>query len=222
MCVSSKRKKQAWPTKDAMAQVYEKSLWGGSNHAYFSGEGSHDPSLVAPYIKVVSEFLAGFDAKLRICDLGCGDFNIGKELLPFASKYIAVDIVDALIAYNKDEYQEEKLEFHCLDIAKDVLPKGDLALVRQVLQHISNAEVQQVLDKLKAYKYVLLTEHIPNGKFEPNKDIISGQGIRLKKKSGLQITMAPFNLKVIEEHVLSRLALEPGKGVIGTTLYTVY
>ena len=65
-----------------------------------------------------------------------------------------------------------------LDIAADYLPSGDCALLRQVLQHLSNAEVQNILRKITGFKYIILTEHLPNGDFIPNKDVISGQGIR--------------------------------------------
>ena len=83
-----------------------------------------------------------------VCDLGCGDFNIGKQLVKHTKKYVAVDIVTALIAYNTEKYKEENLEFLCLDIAVDDLPAGDCALLRQVLQHLSNAEVQAIVRKL--------------------------------------------------------------------------
>jgi 2-polyprenyl-3-methyl-5-hydroxy-6-metoxy-1,4-benzoquinol methylase len=86
-----------WPTKDAMEQVYEKNLWGGNTADFYSGEGSHLPEIVTPYITVVSGFLQSFENPLTVCDLGCGDFNIGKELVKYSKKYIAIDIVENLI-----------------------------------------------------------------------------------------------------------------------------
>ncbi|MFT7051796.1 MAG: hypothetical protein ACJAZK_002414, partial [Psychroserpens sp.] len=114
---------------------------------------------------------------------------------------------------------EKDLEFHCLDIAVDDLPSGDCALLRQVLQHLSNAEVKRIVHKLTDFKYVILTEHVPEGDFIPNKDIISGQGIRLKKQSGLSILTPPFNLKIKGEWQLLSVVLKDGKGLIVTTLY---
>ncbi|MDO6738515.1 class I SAM-dependent methyltransferase [Wenyingzhuangia sp. 2_MG-2023] len=219
---NTKKTKTPWPTKDAMSQIYEKKLWGGSGCDFYSGDGSHNPEIVDPYKNSVLLFLASFKNPLIVCDLGCGDFNIGKELVAHTQKYIAVDIVENLIKYNKEKYKTENLEFHCLDIAKDVLPAGDCAIVRQVLQHLSNAEVQGVLDKLRAYQYVVLTEHIPNGDFVPNKDIISGQGIRIKKQSGLDVLVAPFYFKVKQEKELTSVRLPNHKGKIVTTLYQVF
>ncbi|AXG68808.1 hypothetical protein KORDIASMS9_01024 [Kordia sp. SMS9] len=220
---SPKKDKKPWPTKEAMEQIYDLNLWGtDAKTDFYSGEGSHEETLVKPYLKAVRSFLTSFEKPLIVCDLGCGDFNIGTQLVAFAEKYIAIDIVPDLIARNKEQFSAENLSFLCLDIAKDTLPKGDCALVRQVLQHLSNCEIQQIVPKLAMYKYVILTEHIPNERFIPNMDIISGQGIRLKKQSGIDVLAPPFDFKV--KNGTQLLAIQPknGKGVIVTTLYTVF
>ncbi len=216
------RIKKPWPTKDAMEQVYKMKLWGGNTSGFYSGAGSHQPEIVDPYIDVVTSFLTSFKSPLTVCDLGCGDFNVGKELVKYTKQYVAVDIVTDLIAYNKENFKAENLEFHCLDIAVDDLPSGDCAIVRQVLQHLSNAEVQSVVSKLTDFEYVILTEHLPEGDFVPNIDIISGQGIRLKKQSGLNILAPPFNVKVKEEKQLVSITLDNHRGSIVTTLYNFF
>ncbi|MDX6747160.1 class I SAM-dependent methyltransferase [Polaribacter sp. PL03] len=216
------KNKKPWPTKEAMEQVYEMKLWGDNNSSFYSGSGSHQTEIITPYITAVVSFLNSFKSRISVCDLGCGDFNVGKELVAHSKNYIAVDIVANLIAFNKEKFKEENLEFLCLDIAKDILPVADCALVRQVLQHLSNVEVLEVIAKLRDFKYVILTEHLPLGQFVPNKDIISGQGIRLKKQSGINLLMPPFNLKVKEEKVLASLVLNNSKGIIVTTLYCLF
>lgn len=214
-----KKAKKPWPTKDAMKQVYEQHLWGRNDDDFYSGEGSHDTNLVNPYIKAVRSFLTSFETPLTVCDFGCGDFNVGKELVTYADTYIAVDIVPDLITRNKKLFTADNLTFQCLDIAKDILPSGDCVLVRQVLQHLSNAEILRIVRKLETYNYVILTEHIPNGDFISNKDIISGQGIRLKKQSGINLLEAPFHFKIKDQKQLLAIVPKNGKGVIVTTLY---
>jgi len=205
-----------------MEQVYAMKLWGDNKSDFYSGEGSHLPEIINPYIDVLKSFLTSFKSPLVLCDLGCGDFNVGKELIQYTEKYVAVDIVADLIAHNKEKFKEENLEFHCIDIAVDNLPSGDCAILRQVLQHLSNAEIQNILPKLRRFKYVILTEHIPKGDFTPNKEIISGQGIRLKKQSGLNLLAPPFNFNVKEEKQLLSVILNEDEGVILTTLYTLF
>ncbi len=222
MSKEDKRTKKPWPTKNAMEQVYAMKLWGENNSEFYSGYGSHLPEIVHPYIKALTTFLTSFKKPLVVCDLGCGDFNVGKELVKHTQKYIGVDIVADLIAHNKKHFKAENLEFHCLDIAVDDIPSGDCAILRQVLQHLSNDEIQSIANKLTAFNYVIVTEHIPTGDFTPNKDIISGQGIRLKKQSGVDLLAPPFNFKVKEEKELLSITLKDGKGIIVTKLYEVF
>ncbi len=218
----TKKIKKAWPTKDAMEQVYTMNLWGSNNAEFYSGAGSHDPEIVNPYVDVVSSFLSSFEKPLVVCDLGCGDFNVGNQLVKHTKKYIAIDIVPDLIAYNKEKFKAENLDFQCLDIATDNLPQANCILLRQVLQHLSNTEVQRIVNKLSDYKYVIVTEHMPTDDFEPNKDIISGQGIRFKKQSGLDLLVPPFNLKVQDEKQLLSITSNDFKGIIKTNLYTMF
>lgn len=219
---NKKRSKKPWPTQDAMVQIYEKNFWGGENSDFYSGIGSHESTLVDPYVKAISSFLSTFDDLPVVCDLGCGDFNVGKQLVPFARKYIATDIVPALIERNRKIFKTESTEFHCLDIAKDDLPAGDCAILRHVLQHLSNTEIESVVKKLSQYPYLILTEHIPENDFTPNKDIISGQGIRLKKQSGVDLLSAPFNLRIQEEKQLLSVKSDVFEGVLVTTLYRLF
>lgn len=216
-----RRNKIPWPTKAVMEQVYDKHLWGGTDMDFYSGEGSHNTDITQPYLEAVIKFLKSHNNNLVVLDLGCGDFNIGKQLTKYTKKYIGIDIVESLIARNKTIFKAENLEFHCLNIAEDVLPKADCVLIRQVLQHLSNAEILQIIEKIKDYKYIILTEHLPQGHFEANKDKIASQGIRLKQQSGVDLLKAPFNLDVKDVKVLNKIVPEDEKGIIVTQLYEI-
>lgn len=214
--------KKPWPTKDAMAQIYEQQLWGAGASSFYSGEGSHLDYIVKPYIRALRAFFSAFESPLSVADLGCGDFNIGSKLTQYTSQYIGVDIVPSLIIYNKKLYADEITNFQCLDLAKDDLPLADCAIVRQVLQHLSNEEIHDILNKLVQYRYLIITEHLPKGNFRPNQNIISGQGTRLKKGSGVAVLAPPFNLKIKSKKELVAVALNNGKGIIKTVLYTLF
>jgi len=218
---SSKKSIKPWPTKDAMEQVYDMKLWGTNNSEFYSGIGSHHPEIINPYIEVVVSFLNSFKTPPVVCDLGCGDFNVGMKLVNYASSYVAVDIVEPLIRSNSERFNYENLEFQCLDIALDDLPSGDIVILRQVLQHLSNAEIQSIIVKLKDFKYLILTEHLPEGDFVPNQEVISGQGTRLKKQSGVDLFAPPFNFKVKDEKQLLSITLDDNQGLIETTLYRI-
>ena len=69
-----------------------------------------------------------------------------------------------------------------------------------------------------SYKHdVIVTEHLPNKKFVANIDIISGQGTKLKMKSGIKLQESPFNLKTVKSKELLRVVDQ--HGVIVTTVY---
>jgi len=214
--------KQPWPTKAVMQQIYDQHLWGGKDFDFYSGDGSHHTEIIQPYLDAVISFLESHNNTLTVCDLGCGDFNIGKNLVEYSKTYIAIDIVEDLIERNKIVYKSNNLEFQCLDISEDELPKADCIILRQVLQHLSNDEIQHIVERLTHYKYIILTEHIPIGDFEPNKDKIASQGIRLKQNSGVDLLEAPFNLKVKSSEIINEVIFDVNKGRIMTILCTYF
>lgn len=202
-----------------MDVIYREKLWGGKKHDFYSGSGSHLEEIVNPYIQAISSFLDSFEDKLVVCDLGCGDFNVGSNLVSFSKDYVGVDIVEDLIERNKQKFKAEKLRFECLDIVTDTIPPADCILARQVLQHLTNDEVTKVLAKLKNYKYLIITEHVPFGDFVPNKDKKTGPGTRLYDASGVDVAMPPFNLRPVAQKELLRLDFGRKRTQIVTTLY---
>ena len=112
-------------------------------------------------------------------------------------RYVGVDVVRPLIDRNNQLFGTRDISFECLDIAKDDLPNGKLCLIRQVFQHLSNANIKAVLPKLEKYKFVLVTEHFPSDtELEIiNKDIPSGSDTRVRWKSGVYLDRPPFNVQ---------------------------
>jgi hypothetical protein len=189
---------------DIFSAIYRDGIWG-SGDDFMSGAGSHDPALVEPYINAVRAFAQASGEQLVAVDLGCGDFAVGKHLVSSFAAYKACDVVPALIERNRAKFTEPALSFAVVDLIADSLPSGDVAMLRQVLQHLSNDQVAQILPKLAAYKYVIVTEHIPNGDFTPNLDKIAGPHTRLASCSGLVLNSDPFHF---ERHgkVICRIA----------------
>lgn len=209
-------------TKEIFSKIYEDGAWGKSpdqEHKYFSGNGSHDRSIVNPYVIAVEKFLSSFEKKPNVVDLGCGDFSVGSKLRHLCDKYIACDIVESVINFNKEKYQGLDVDFRTLDLTRDALPEGEIVFIRQVLQHLSNDKISAALPRIASkYKYLVLTEHLPSTRsFAHNIDKPAGPDIRLYFNSGLILTSAPFNLKVKEDICLCEVA-EYG-GIIRTTLY---
>lgn len=67
-----------------------------------------------------------------------------------------------------------------LDCVECKIPKVDIVLARQVLQHLSNIQIAKFIRNLeKSCRYLIITEHLPQGQFVPNHDKATGPGIRL-------------------------------------------
>lgn len=215
-------------TKDTFTRVYERGYWGRSNdpaERYFSGSGSHESEVVNAYLSAVTGFLQSFIEKPDVVDLGCGDFAVGSRIRPYCGRYVAADFVEGLIERNKQVYESDNVDFRALDMINDDLPTGDVVFIRQVLQHLSNNEIQKVVAKLPgSYRFLILTEHLPSsGSFVANVDKESGPYIRLnfgKHGSGVVLTEPPFNLKVAKSTVLCEVFedVDGRKGLIRTTL----
>ena len=163
---------------------------------------------------------------LTFVDLGCGDFRVGKQLLSLYSSYIGVDIVKPLVLRNQEKYANKTICFMHLNIVEDELPDGDVCFIRQVLQHLSNQQIVAILQKVKKYKWVFITEHYPtdNDRIIPNIDKIHGGGIRVYKNSGVYLLEPPFELpkqtlSTVLEVPGSVLGKEIDQGVIRTFLY---
>jgi SAM-dependent methyltransferase len=204
---------------EVFSAVYRERLWSGDDSLdYSSGTGSHREKIVAPYADAVREFLSGLPGEPDIVDLGCGDFTVGSRLRDTAGRYIACDVVAALIERNRQLFASLSVDFRCLDIVADPLPEGDVVFLRQVLQHLSNAQVDAVLGKLSAYRWAVVTEHVPKKQnFRANVDKPVGPGTRLRSGSGIVITRAPFHFAVREERTLC--AIEDDVGLIHTVAY---
>jgi SAM-dependent methyltransferase len=211
--------------EEVFVDIYQKNRWGGKRGEINSGSGSDD-IVASLYIDTLAEFAEseGFRG-LTFVDLGCGDFRIGKKILPLCQKYIGVDIVDAVIQRNVELYGNDAVIFLKQDIIDSELPDGDVCTVRQVLQHLSNDQILQILGKIGKYKWVFITEHYPSDDANPipNIDKVHGGGIRLDRNSGVYLSEPPFTIRAGNLEKVLEVCLPPrgdGKdaGVIRTYL----
>lgn len=171
--------------------IYAHSIWGKDEEgAPFSGTGSRDERIVLPYVSKVQSFLDGI-GNPSVVDLGCGDFSIGGRLR--CGSYIGCDISDIVLASNRKRFPQT--DFRKVDIVNDELPRGDVGIVRQVLQHLDNSSILAFLERNLPYKFLIVTESVPAGYFQPNKDMPVGPNIRLPLGSGIDLTQPPFCLK---------------------------
>lgn len=178
--------------------IYATGVWGGSKECPSSGQGSRGP-VVEEFVREISKFIASKNAK-SIVDIGCGDFHVGKELLAATAadvKYTGIDVSSIVVDHVGKLYAGQNVSFLCGDASEMPLPNADICLIRQVLQHLSNAQIMKICEKCAQYKYVIVIEHYPPGErlFKPNLDKPHGADTRLEDHSAVVLDKPPFNLK---------------------------
>lgn len=181
-------------TKQAFEKIYEEQWWGKSG-IKLSGSGSYYENLVQLVPASIDLIKEKFIIK-TIVDIGCGDLNVGKHLFNKCDKYIGVDIVKSVIQSNKEKYQNiNSIEFYNLNACNEDLPYGDVYIVREVLQHLSNKEIQSFLQNINDnFKFLIVVEHYPDNLIQVNIDKPTGPDIRLNRKSAVDILEKPFHM----------------------------
>jgi SAM-dependent methyltransferase len=188
-------KLQALGRAELFDAVYRERMWGGTPDQA-SGWGSHGEHS-SEYVDFVRDFIARNNIQ-SILDIGCGDFQIGSRICGSVSRYIGVDVSRFIIDRNTTVFGDlGNVRFMALDVCADRLPQVDLITIREVLQHLSNADIALALNNIEQSlaRFALVTEHLPAPRVlrAPNLDKPRGPNIRNPYGSGVFIQLAPFN-----------------------------
>ena len=186
----------ALTVSDCFSEIYHTKRWGEADGEAFCSGGGSEAQFAVPYVKLVQSLIA--EHKIRtLVDLGCGDFRVGRMLFPQRDlQYVGVDVVPDLIAHNRSRFGGPQVEFRCANMIDDELPDGELCLIREVLQHLTNAEILRVLAKCAKYRVVLVTEELFTKRgSRPNLDILHGPDNRASDNSGVFLDLPPFSFK---------------------------
>lgn len=177
----------------AFSRIYSTNGWGSQvEEPYCSGTGSGGTA-ADEYCRFVSTLIRERGIQ-SVVDLGCGDFRIGRRIVADTGvRYTGVDIVPALVSYYQQRFSSDHVRFECANIATDPLPDAQLCLLRQVLQHLSNAEIRCVLTNVSKYSNVLISEHVPVHPRCFNRDKTHGPDIRAYFGSGVYPDREPFS-----------------------------
>jgi SAM-dependent methyltransferase len=153
-------------TKEAFTRIYQSDTWGGG-----SGQGSK-PEFNGEYIATLHRFLH-LNQIRSVVDFGCGDWQFSRLIHWGDVVYTGIDIVDSVVASNRDHHQSANIRFQVFD-GLGSLPCADLLLVKDVLQHLPNPLVSSYLEHFKAkYKWLIITnDDLPQA--DLNQEISTG------------------------------------------------
>jgi hypothetical protein len=205
----SDARKQVQSRSDVFCDIYRNGSWGDEEgSAFFSGVGSRGRP-AEDYVREMTTLLKRHEEKLgrpiTVVDIGCGDFQVGRALveqLPTLN-YVGCDIVAPLTEHLQSHYASERVRFQQFDVVEDVPPQGDVCLVRQVFQHLSNDDISKALKNLSAFSTIYVTEGQPEVRTgPPNPDKPAGFDVRFDWRRGIgrgvELAEAPFHRPVEE------------------------
>jgi SAM-dependent methyltransferase len=167
-------------------RIYESNVWG-----FGSGHGSRLKE-TAGYRQLVEDFVAQNGIR-SVVDYGCGDWNLAKEIDWGRASYLGLDVVGPLVDRLRDTYGRTGVEFDLAPSDPADLPPADLLIVKDVLQHHSNAMISEFLERgVPRYRYALITNDVePRQPLEErvNVDIPAGEW------RPLDLRVAPFHAR---------------------------
>ena len=160
--------------------IYESKIWGDNHNSNYNGSSGPGSSIVKnqyTYVLFLKKLI--LDNNIRtIVDLGCGDFLFGNKIYDDLDIiYIGYDIYKKLINYNSKINSLPKYTFIHLDIFynRDKIRNGDLCILKDILQHWCNNEINIFLTYLiknKKFRYILICNS--DSQNIDNADIITG------------------------------------------------
>ena len=120
-----------------------------------SGPGSM-VKYARPYMDFLEQFLK--EKKIKtVVDLGCGDWEFSQHINWGDVEYRGYDVVEGVIRENTKTYGNDRIHFIHADILKMDIPEADLLLCKDVLIHLPNKDVKNILEKTNHIKYRLFT-----------------------------------------------------------------
>ncbi len=172
--------------KNAFTEIYATNYWGSEN---LSGAGSSIEATELArqaILKIISDYQIQ-----SVVDVACGDFVwmplVLKEIDSKIS-FMGCDIVDSLVERHRQAYSS--YEFQVLDFVEGKIPKADLIICREALQHLPVQDIKKALKNFSdsGAKYLLTTIHLKRY------GLRNYQNIRPGRCRDRNLMLPPFNL----------------------------
>jgi hypothetical protein len=171
--------------------IYERNLWG-----FGSGHGSL-PRATKGYRIYLQKFL-DLNGIKSVVDYGCSDWQFSRYLDWSNINYIGIETVKKLVITNSEKFGSSTIRFEESPNNLIKLPKADLLIVKDVLQHLSHDDIKKFIKyALPKYKFALITNNVIP-KMRLNINISTGEF------RPLDLRKNPFNLKTCAVYSFGR------------------
>jgi cyclopropane fatty-acyl-phospholipid synthase-like methyltransferase len=161
---------------------FRDNIWG--NDASRSGPGS-SPAVTMTLSRELPGYLARIGCR-TLLDIPCGDWAWMRHVNLDGLDYTGADIVAELILDLEQEHAKPGVRFQVLDILSSRLPQVDVIVCRDLLNHLTHAQVRAAVKNMKrSGSTYLVTTTYPE--VQANPDIAMGDSRPLNQQ------LSPFN-----------------------------
>jgi len=122
--------------------IYARRVWGDG-----SGGGS-DPGIAAPWCRFVEDYIHG-NCIWRVLDIGCGDGRLARAIDWDGTRYTGIDCSRQALDMHP------KHDVRLGDALTCELPDAEVVLLKEVTQHLPNADVIRLMGRLTRYRRIL-------------------------------------------------------------------
>ena len=172
------------------SDIYRDGIWGTDEFGRGTSGGGSTPQEFQPFVDYLHNFLSETPIQ-SIVDVGCGDWVLGRSINWGDRDYLGIDIVPELIERNQASFTKENIHFLHLNASEEELPKADLLICKDVLQHLSLSEISNILAQTRKFKYVLFVNDVFSWSPYTNSESL----IEPYHYRPLDLRKPPFNLR---------------------------
>ena len=202
----------------AFSKVYDENVWqrkgtsGPGSSAQYTGE----------YRTFLHRLIVSYKVK-RILDVGCGLWEYMQHINLSGIDYLGLDPVPSVIQNNQNLRLPDNIKFQC-GVVDDVenLGQFDMAIVKDVFQHLPNRTIMEMLEKLKVIPLLVITNDVLHG---ANVDCAFG-GFRKINMEAPPFSLSPAgkldfqSMPFIKRTLVIRNDADAGERVLNTSLFS--
>jgi hypothetical protein len=139
-------------------KIYKEKVWGeGTLSSPLSGLGSA-PEMAKPYVDLVSKIVKSLNIT-SILDIGHGDWVMWQDYKFEDTKYFGIDIAEDIGDQNTKIHGNENTHFKKVS-SQDKLDRADLALCKDVFQHLSHEDIRRILSQSNNFNHIVICNDV--------------------------------------------------------------
>lgn len=148
----AKRNRNIEKPEEAFTRLVDTFNWCPGDRETPCGEGSFLEAN-KPIINMLPEWFITYNIR-SVVDIGCGDFHWMRNVNFTGIEYDGFDVVKKFIDTLVVTHGRQNIRFHHADVFKHELPKADLYICKDVINHYTESDGVELVARIReASKY---------------------------------------------------------------------